>query len=114
MVSFRGYVALERLSCEPASRSPVRHTRGVIGAVLGKGDKAKKYVRVRVRFVFLLVATWYRLLCLSVYIARLTTRLSPSRTALPALGLLAPLLPSAITSSRLRRARLETLCGRAG
>lgn len=52
LVSFRGYVALERLSCATPLTESVKHKAGQLVVVPGKGDGAKKYVRIRVRSIF--------------------------------------------------------------
>ncbi|EIN09821.1 phosphoglycerate mutase-like protein [Punctularia strigosozonata HHB-11173 SS5] len=48
LVAFRGYVALERLSCEQPLGKSVHHTANQVVVTPGKGVNAKKYVRVRV------------------------------------------------------------------
>ena len=48
LVSFRGYVALERLSCAAPLANSVKHTAGQLVALPGKGDGGKKYIRIRV------------------------------------------------------------------
>jgi hypothetical protein len=48
LVAFRGYVALERLSCEAPLGDSVQHKAGQVVLTPGKGKNAKKYVRVRV------------------------------------------------------------------
>ncbi|KAI0034866.1 phosphoglycerate mutase-like protein [Vararia minispora EC-137] len=48
VVSFRGYIALERLSCEKPLSESVFHKAGVLNEVPGNSTKAAKYVRVRV------------------------------------------------------------------
>ena len=50
LVSFRGYVALERLSCDPhAPPTSVRHTSGQVALGPGTSAGAQKYVRLKVR-----------------------------------------------------------------
>jgi hypothetical protein len=48
VVNFRGYIALERLSCGPPLAESVKHVEGHIVPRPGKGDNTKPYVRVRV------------------------------------------------------------------
>ncbi|KIP03175.1 hypothetical protein PHLGIDRAFT_130304 [Phlebiopsis gigantea 11061_1 CR5-6] len=48
LVSFRGYVALERLSCAAPLADTVKHTAGQRVALPGTAAGAQKYVRVRI------------------------------------------------------------------
>ncbi|EKM53795.1 uncharacterized protein PHACADRAFT_260319 [Phanerochaete carnosa HHB-10118-sp] len=48
LVSFRGYVALERLSCGATLPSTVNHTSGQLVLLPGEGTDAQKFIRVRV------------------------------------------------------------------
>jgi len=48
-VSFRGYIALERLSCEAPLNSSVFHAAGIVNQVPGNSTSAARFVRVRVR-----------------------------------------------------------------
>ncbi|KAI0777598.1 phosphoglycerate mutase-like protein [Trametes elegans] len=51
LVSFRGYVALERLSCDPrapSSFSAVKHRSGQVSPAPGRSADARQYVRIRI------------------------------------------------------------------
>ncbi|KAI0360773.1 phosphoglycerate mutase-like protein [Trametes cingulata] len=49
LVSFRGYVALERLSCDPhPPPSAVQHSAGHVSPSAGTGTQAQKFVRIRI------------------------------------------------------------------
>ncbi|KZV70020.1 phosphoglycerate mutase-like protein, partial [Peniophora sp. CONT] len=48
VVSFRGYIALERRACERPLKGSVHHEAGVVNPIPGTGSDAEHYVRIRV------------------------------------------------------------------
>ncbi|KAI0067654.1 phosphoglycerate mutase-like protein [Artomyces pyxidatus] len=48
LVAFRGYIALERLSCGALLGSSVRHVAGQINMMPGDGQDTQRYIRIKV------------------------------------------------------------------
>lgn len=57
VVSFRGYIALERLACEAPLNTTVYHEAGVLNPIPGTGGDAEHHVRIRVRPLLLRVSS---------------------------------------------------------
>ena len=48
LVAFRGYVAIERLSCDHEPATQVKHVAGQVTLSPGESASAKKYIRIKV------------------------------------------------------------------
>ena len=105
LVSFRGTVALERLSCDTRDpSSTIKHTAGQLVLGPGMSESASKYVRIRVSALNLLIVKHLSADEAAIRsMGRLTTQSYLCRGAQQALGLHARSRRSSSTSrSRLR------------